>query len=106
MPSDGIHRTILTLLGARMAGALRLTVILVEHSAVIMDLLDLHGDPGTLAANALASASEHPSRLRHLFFFGKTARYLGVTVLLYELLKPVNKSECPNSARFAVLRAS
>jgi hypothetical protein len=76
---------------ARMAGALWLTVILVSIVAVIGGIsLDLHGDPGTLAANALASASK--IRLAFvIFFFGKIC-YLGVTVLLYELLKPVNKS--------------
>jgi Domain of unknown function (DUF4386) len=77
--------------GARMAGALWLTVILVSIVALIAGIsLDLHGDPGTMAANALASASK--IRLAFvLFFFGKIC-YLGGTVLLYELLKPVNKS--------------
>jgi hypothetical protein len=43
-----------------------------------------------MAANALASASR--IRLAFvLFFFGKIC-YLGGTVLLYELLKPLNKS--------------
>jgi uncharacterized protein DUF4386 len=79
------------LFGARMAGALWLTVIFVSIVALIGGIsLDLHGDPGTRAANALASASK--IRLAFvLFFFGKIC-YLGVTVLLYELLKPVNKS--------------
>jgi hypothetical protein len=79
------------LFGARMAGALWLTVILVSIVAVIGGIsLDLQGDPGTMAANALASASK--IRLAFvLFFFGKIC-YIGVTVLLYELLKPVNKS--------------
>jgi len=74
-----------------MAGALWLIVILASIVAIIAEAsLDLHGDPGTLAANALASASK--IRLTFvLFFFGKVC-YLGVTVLLYELLKPVNKS--------------
>jgi len=74
-----------------MAGALWLTVILVSIVAVLGGTsLDVHGDPGTLAANVLASASK--IRLTFvLFFFGKVC-YLGVTVLLYELLKPVNKS--------------
>jgi Domain of unknown function (DUF4386) len=79
------------LFGARMAGALWLMVILASIVAVIAEAsLDLHGDPGTLAANVLASAS----RIRLIFaalFFGKIC-YIGVTVLLYELLKPVNKS--------------
>jgi Domain of unknown function (DUF4386) len=77
--------------GARMAGALWLTVILVSIVAVLGGTsLEVHGDPGTLAANALASASK--IRLTFvLFFLGKVC-YLGVTILLYELLKPVNKS--------------
>jgi len=79
------------LFAARMAGALWLIVILASIAGVIGGTsLDLHGDPGTLAANALAFASK--IRLTFvLFFFGKIC-YLGVTVLLYELLKPVNKS--------------
>jgi Domain of unknown function (DUF4386) len=79
------------LFGARMAGALWLIVILASIVAVFAEAsLDLHGDPGTLAANVLASAS----KIRLIFvilFFGKIC-YIGVTVLLYELLKPVNKS--------------
>ena len=77
--------------GARMAGALWLIVILASIVAVVGGAsLDLRGDPATLAANALASAP----RIRLAFimlFFGKIC-YLGGTVLLYELLKPVNKS--------------
>jgi Domain of unknown function (DUF4386) len=89
MPSDTTESS--PLFGARMAGALWLMVILASIVAVIGEAsLDLHGDPGTLAANVLASAS----RIRLIFaalFFGKIC-YIGVTVLLYELLKPVNKS--------------
>jgi len=79
------------LLGARMAGALWLIVILASVAAVIGESsLDLHGDPATLAANVLASASK--IRLTFVFlFFGKIC-YMGFTVLLYELLKPVKKS--------------
>jgi len=66
-------------------------VILASVAAVIGGTsLDLHGDPETLVANALGAASN--IRLTFaLFFFGKVC-YMGVTVLLYELLKPVNKS--------------
>ena len=90
MPSDTSTEPS-PLFGARMAGALWLTVILVSIVAIIGGIsLDLDGDPGTVAANALASASK--IRLAFiLFFFGKVC-YMGVTVLLYELLKPVNKS--------------
>jgi hypothetical protein len=52
--------------------------------------LDMRGDPGTLTANVLASASK--IRLTFLLFFLGKICYLGVTVLLYQLLKPVNKS--------------
>ena len=79
------------LFAARMAGALWLIVILASILAVVGGAsLDLRGDPATIAANALASAP----RIRLAFvmlFFGKIC-YLGGTVLLYELLKPVNKS--------------
>jgi len=90
MPSDASTEPS-PLFGARMAGALWLTVILVSIVALIGGIsLDVPGDPGTMAANALASASK--IRLAFvLFFFGKIC-YLGGTVLLYELLKPVNKS--------------
>ena len=90
MPSDTSTEPS-PLFGARMAGALWLIVILASIVAVIGGAsLDLRGDPGTLAANVLASAS----KIRLTFvvlFFGKIC-YMGVTVLLYELLKPVNKS--------------
>lgn len=79
------------LLAARMAGGLWLIVILVSIGSVIAGTsLDLHGDPGTLIASALASASN--IRLTFVLFFFDKVCYLGVTVLLYELLKPVNKS--------------
>jgi hypothetical protein len=74
-----------------MAGVLWLIVILVSVAAVIGGTsLELHGDPDTVVANALDAASN--IRLTFaLFFFGKVC-YMGVTALLYELLKPVNKS--------------
>jgi len=74
-----------------MAGALWLVVIVAGIVAVLGGAsLDTSGDPGTLAANALAAASK--VRLAFVInFFGKIC-YLGVTVLLYELLKPVHKS--------------
>ena len=90
MPSDTSTEPS-PLFGARMAGALWLIVILASILAVVGGAsLDLRGDPATIAANALASAP----RIRLAFvmlFFGKIC-YLGGTVLLYELLKPVNKS--------------
>ena len=79
------------LFAARMAGALWLLVIVAGIIAVLGGAsLDMSGDPGTFAANALATASK--VRLAFVInFFGKIC-YLGVTVLLYELLKPVNRS--------------
>jgi len=90
MPSDTSTEPS-PLLSARMAGALWLMVILAGIVAVFGGAsLDSSGDSGTLAANALASASK--IRLAFVInFFGKIC-YIGVTVLLYELLKPVNKS--------------
>jgi hypothetical protein len=74
-----------------MAGALWLIVMLVSIGAVLGGAsLDMRGDPGTLTANVLASASK--IRLTFLLFFLGKICYLGVTVLLYQLLKPVNKS--------------
>lgn len=79
------------LFNARMAGALWLMVILVSVAAVIGGTsLELHGDPDRLVTNALIAASN--IRLTFaLFFVGKVC-YMGVTVILYELLKPVNKT--------------
>ena len=90
MPSDTSAEPS-PLFAAWMAGALWLVVILASVVAVLGGAsLDLRGDPGTLAANVLASASK--IRLTFvILFFGKVC-YLGFTVLLYELLKPVNKS--------------
>src|SRR5216117_1818589 len=90
MPSDTSTEPS-PLSAARIAGALWLIVIVTSIAAVVGGTSRaLHGDSGTLSANALASASK--IRLTFaLFFFGKIC-YLGVPVLLYELLKPVNKS--------------
>jgi hypothetical protein len=90
MPSDTSAEPS-PLFEARMAGALWLIVILVSIGAVLGGAsLDMRGDPETLAANVLASASK--IRLTFLLFFLGKICYLGVTVLLYQLLKPVNKS--------------
>jgi hypothetical protein len=90
MPSDTSTEPS-PLFGARMAGALWLIVILVSIVAVIGGpSLDLRADPAKLAANALTSASR--IRLAFVANFIGAICYLGVTVLLYELLKPVNKS--------------
>jgi hypothetical protein len=90
MPSDTSAEPS-PLFEGRMAGALWLIVILVSIGAVLGGAsLDMRGDPETLAANVLASASK--IRLTFLLFFLGKICYLGVTVLLYQLLKPVNKS--------------
>jgi hypothetical protein len=79
------------LFDARTAGALWLIVILVSIGAVLGGAsLDMRGDPATLAANVLASASK--IRFTFLLFFLGKICYLCVTVLLDQLLKPVNKS--------------
>jgi len=90
MPSDTSTEPS-PLFAARMAGGLWLIVILAGIIAVVGGAsLDVSGDPGTMTANALASASK--VRLAFVInFFGKIC-YLGVTVLLYELFKPVNRS--------------
>src|SRR5689334_2054492 len=79
------------LVAARIAGALWLIVIVASiASATATRPLDWRADPAALVAAATNAAS----RIRLGFavnFFGK-ACYIGVTVILYELLKPVNKS--------------
>ena len=79
------------LFGARLAGALWLFVIIASIAIIIgRHPLDWRGDPATLTANAMAMASS--IRLGFVVnLFGKIC-YIGATVLLYELLKPVNKS--------------
>ena len=76
---------------ARIAGALWFIVILVSIGALLGGAsLDMHGDQGALAEKVLAGASQ--IRLTFLLFFLGKICYLGVTVLLYQLLKPVDKS--------------
>jgi hypothetical protein len=86
---------------ARMAGALWLAVIAAGVLAVTVEskLID-RGDAATTAANILASES--------LFRLGVTADlfggacYVGVTALLYVLLKPVSRSVSLLAAFFGV----
>lgn len=79
------------LLAARLAGALWLIVILASVATVMGPRpLDWRADSAML----LATATHASSSIRFAFatrFFGKVC-YLGGTVLLYELLKPVNRS--------------
>src|SRR5437879_1342393 len=78
-------------LKARIAGGLWLMVIIAGMTAfVIRSPLIVSGDAAATATNILASES--------LFRLGFTADliagacYMGVTVLLYRLLKPVSRS--------------
>lgn len=79
------------LVNARVAGALWLAVIAVSIFAVVSGpSLNPHSDPATLVAAVFAS--EPQIRLAFVATFAGSLFYLGVTVLLYELLKPVNRS--------------
>lgn len=78
------------LLTARTAGALWLIVIVASVATIGTRPLDWRADPGALVAAATGAASA----IRFTFalhFLGKVC-YIGVTILLYELLKPVNRS--------------
>ena len=79
------------LLAARIAGALWLVVIVASIGSVIgTHSLDWRADPGAL----VAAAADAASRIRLGFavrFFGKVC-YLGVTVILYQILKPLNRT--------------
>lgn len=78
-------------LAARIAGALWLIVIAASIASVIgTHPLDWRADPASLAATATQTSSS----IRIGFavrFFGKVC-YLAVSVILYELLKPVNRT--------------
>src|SRR4030081_3140654 len=76
---------------ARLAGALWLIVIAVSIVSIFINpSVATSGSPAQTAASLLAA--ETPYRLGFtLLFFGSLC-YLGVTALLYELLRPVNRS--------------
>ena len=76
---------------ARLAGALWLIVIAVSIVSIFINpSVATSGSPAQTAASLLAA--ETPYRLAFtLLFFGSLC-YLGVTALLYELLRPVNRS--------------
>jgi hypothetical protein len=78
------------LFAARIAGALWLIVIVASVATIGTRPLDWRADPDTLVA-AATSAAEAIRLTFAVHFFGKIC-YIGVTILLYELLKPVNKS--------------
>jgi len=79
------------MLTARIAGALWLIVIVASIASVIgTQPLDWRADPAALTASAVRAAST--IRLGFAVrFFGKIC-YLAVSVILYELLKPVNRT--------------
>src|SRR3954462_10034034 len=76
---------------ARLAGALWLIVIVVSIVSIFVNpSVNTHGSPAETAASIMAA--ETPYRLAFaLLFFGSLC-YLGVTALLYEVLRPVDRS--------------
>jgi hypothetical protein len=76
---------------ARLAGALWLIVIAVSIASLFAaPSVSTSGSPAETAANILAA--ETPYRLAFALLFIGSLCYLGVTALLYELLRPVNRS--------------
>jgi hypothetical protein len=75
---------------ARAAGFLWLVVIIVSVAAIAAPSVNLHGTPAETAASVLATETPYRLAFAALLFGGLC--YLGVTALLYELLKPVNAS--------------
>lgn len=75
---------------ARMAGALWLAVIAVSVLDVVTSSIIVSGDAAATARNILNS--EFRFRLGVLAEFVGGALYVGVTVLLYRLLKPVSRN--------------
>ena len=76
---------------ARLAGALWLIVIAVSIASLFTaPSVNINGSAGETAASILAA--ETPYRLAFALLFVGSLCYLGVTALLYELLRPVNRS--------------
>ena len=76
---------------ARLAGALWLIVIAVSIASLFTaPSVSTGGSPAQTAASILAA--ETPYRLAFALLFVGSLCYLGVTALLYELLRPVNGS--------------
>jgi len=76
---------------ARLAGALWLIVIAVSIASLFAaPSVNINGSPAETAASILAA--ETPYRLAFALLFIGSLCYLGVTALLYELLRPVNRS--------------
>jgi hypothetical protein len=76
---------------ARLAGALWLIVIVVSIASLFAaPSVSTSGSPAETAASILAA--ETPYRLAFALLFIGNLCYLGVTALIYELLRPVNRS--------------
>ncbi len=76
---------------ARLAGALWLIVIAVSIASLFTaPSVNINGSAAETAASILAA--ETPYRLAFALLFVGSLCYLGVTALLYELLRPVNRS--------------
>lgn len=76
---------------ARLAGALWLIVIVVSIASIVAaPSVNTSGSPAETAASVLAAETSY--RLAFALLFVGSLCYLGVTVLIYELLRPVNKS--------------
>lgn len=86
---------------ARMAGALWLAVIVVSTLAVFGPTIVVPGDAAATARNILGA--ELAFRLGVVEEFIGGACYVGVTVLLYQLLKPVSRNLALFSAACGVI---
>ncbi|HJQ53149.1 MAG TPA: DUF4386 domain-containing protein [Gemmatimonadaceae bacterium] len=87
MPSDTIESPVTT---ARFAGALWLIVIIASLIDVLaVPAINTTGTPAQTAASVLAS--EGPIRLGFALNVLVSVCYLGVTALLYDLLRPVGR---------------
>lgn len=75
---------------ARLAGFLWLVVILVSVASIAAPSVNVHGTIAETAASVLASEGPYRLAFAELLFGGVC--YLGVTALLYQLLKPVDPS--------------
>ncbi|HJP86095.1 MAG TPA: DUF4386 domain-containing protein [Gemmatimonadaceae bacterium] len=89
------------LVTARMAGALWLAVIVISTLAVFGPAIIVAGDAAATAKNILGA--ELAFRLGVVEEFVGGACYVGVTVLLYQLLKPVSRNLALFSAACGVI---
>jgi hypothetical protein len=85
----------------RIAGVLWLIVIIAGGwSFMVASAMVVHSDAAATAANILASESSY--RLAFVASLIAGACYMGVTVILYDLLKPVNRTLSMLAASFGV----